>query len=60
MFVIFLTPTAKSFKPHKWNEGGEFYTPEGAEYHAKQIRKGMKKEYSTVEVIPNSVHPKQN
>lgn len=59
MFVVFVTPKSKSFKPHKWKEGGEFSSPEVAEFHAKQIRK-MKQQYAAAEVVPNSVHPKQN
>lgn len=58
MFIVFVTPKSKSFKPHKWKEGGEFSSPDVAEFHAKQIRK-MKDRYSTVEIVPNSVQPKR-
>ncbi len=54
MFVVFVTPKAKSFQPHKWKEGGEFSNPEVAEFHAKQIRK-MKDLYQSVEIVPKAV-----
>lgn len=56
MLVIHLTPKNNSFKPHVWKEGGSFHTKDGAEFHAKQIRK-MKDMYEEVVVIPKPVKP---
>lgn len=59
MFIIHVTPANKNFKPHIWQEGGEFFTKNGAEFQAKQMRKMKdlydknKKFYDKVKVIPN-------
>ena len=53
-YVIHLTPKSKKFPPHVWKEGGEFFTKEGAEFHADQIR-NMKDLYKEVKVVPNPV-----
>lgn len=57
MLVIYLTPKSKSFKPHIWSEGGEFYNKKSAEFQAKQTRK-MKDFYTEVVVIPKPVREK--
>ena len=67
MYIIFVTPKNKLFKPHAWIEGGEFPTKEKAEFHAKQMRKmsglddGRKKLFDSVVVIPKELikFPKQ-
>ena len=51
MYQIKLVPRSKHFKPHIWKEGGDFFTKEGAEFQARQIRK-MKDLYKEVIVLP--------
>ena len=58
MLVIYLTPKAKYFNPHIWDEGGLFNNKDSAEFQAKQIRK-MRDKYKQVTVIPNPVKPKK-
>jgi hypothetical protein len=52
MYAIFVFPSNKNFWPHIWKEGGKFASYEAAEFQADQIRKGMKKEYTKVLVVP--------
>ena len=53
-YVIKVTPKDKKYKPHIWKEGGEFFSEEGAEFHAKQMR-NMKNFYKEVKVVLNPV-----
>lgn len=55
MYSIFVFPSNKNFWPHIWKEGGKFKTYEAAEFQAEQIRKGMKKEYTKVMVVPSNL-----